>query len=121
VLSGSDAFSRVLRRSLRAVGRRPSDLLFANARDPTGALDLEVGVFRVRGLSAAALRDAIVRGSRPNAPGLAVSHVVLGGVPVTRLVYPGGSTLCLDANHGVVYDVGTQNAALAARLVRRVR
>jgi hypothetical protein len=36
-------------------------------------------------------------------------------------VYPGGSTLYLDANHGVVYYVGTPNAALAARLVRRLR
>jgi len=121
VLSGNNAFSHALKGILARAGKSPADLTFANAQDPTGALDVEVGAFRVRGLAAPALRDAIIRSSRPNAPGLAVSRVVLGGTPATRLVYPSGSTLYLGGRDGVVYYVGTQDAALAARLFRRLR
>ena len=119
VLGGSNAFSSALRRILADAGKQPSDLLFANAQDSTGGL--EVGVFRVRGLAAPALRDAIVRSSRPNAPDLDVSRVVLGGTPVTKLVYPGGSALYLYAHEGVVYYVGTQDEALAGRILPRLR
>jgi hypothetical protein len=118
VLAGNSDFSSALRRILAGSGKQPSDLLFANAQDQTGRL--EVGVFRVRGLAAPALRDAIVRSSRPNAPGLAVSRVVLGGTNVTKVVYPGGSTLYLYANDGVVYYIGAQDEALAARILRRL-
>ena len=121
VLSGSNAFSTALRRILARNGKQPSDLLFANARDPTGALELEVGAFQVRGLAAQALSKAIVLSSRPNAPGLAVSHVILDGTPVTKVVYPGGSTLYLDPRGTVVYYVGTQDEALAGRILRRLR
>lgn len=121
VLAGNNAFSSALRRILAGSGKQPSDLLFANAQDPTGRLGLEVGVLRVHGLAAPALRDAIVRSSRPNAPGLAASRVVLGGTQVTKVVYPGGSTLYLYAHDGVVNYVGTQDEALAARTLRRLR
>ena len=50
-----------------------------------------------------------------------MSRVVLGGTPVTKVVYPGGSTLYLYAHDGVVYYVGTQDEALAARILRRLR
>lgn len=119
VLSGSNAFSNALRRILANAGRQPSDLLFANAQDSSGAL--EVGVFRLQGLGAPALRDAIVRSSRPGAPGLVASKVVLGGRPVTKVVYPSGSTLYLYARDGVVYYVGTQDVGVAARVLRRLR
>lgn len=118
VLSGSNAFSAALRGILSRAGKQPSDLEFANAQDPTGALQFEVGAFRVSGLGAPALSKAIVRSSRPNAPGLQVMHTDLGGSPVTKVVYPGGSTLYLYPHSGVVYYVGTQNEALAARVIR---
>jgi hypothetical protein len=120
VLSGNNAFSHVFKGILARAGKSPADLTFANARDPTGALQVEVGAFRVRGLGAHALRDAIVRSTRPNAPGLAVSRVVVGGRRVTRAVYPGGSTLYLYPHEDVVYYVGTQNKALAARILHRL-
>ena len=82
---------------------------------------VEIGVFHVRGLAPSALRDAIVRSSRPNAPGLAVSNVILGGTRVTKVVYPGGATLYLYAHDGVVYYLGTPDEALAARIVQRLR
>ena len=120
VLSGNNAFSHVLTGILARAGKSPADLTFANAQDPTGALQVEVGAFRVRGLGARALRDAIVRSARPNAPGLAVSRVVVGGRRVTKVVYPGGSTLYLYPGGDVVYYVGTQNQRLAARILHRL-
>jgi hypothetical protein len=120
VLSGGDAFSRVFKRILAGVGARPGDLRWANARDPTGALELEIGVFQVRGMAASALRDAIVTSTRPNAPGLAVSRVDLGGKRVEKLVYPGGSVLYLYAHAPVVYYVGTQDNAVAGRVLGRL-
>jgi hypothetical protein len=120
VLSGNNAFSHVLKGILARAGKSPADLTFANAQDPTGALQVEVGAFRVRGLGAHTLRDAIVRSTRPNAPGLAVSRVVVGGRRVTKVVYPGGSTLYLYPDGDVVYYVGTQNETLAARILRRL-
>jgi hypothetical protein len=84
------------------------------------ALELEVGVFRVHGLAAPALRDAILRSSRPNAPGLAVARVSLGGRQVTRVAYPGGSTLYLYTYEDVVYYVGTQDEARAVHIFRRL-
>jgi len=120
VLSGNNAFRQARTRILARAGKSPADLTFANAQDPTGALRAEVGAFRVRGLGAPALRDAIVRSTRPNAPGLAVSRVVVGGRRVSKVVYPGGSTLYLYPHGDVVYYVGTQDDKLAARILQRL-
>jgi hypothetical protein len=120
VLSGGDAFSRELKRILAREGKLPAALRFANAQDPTGRLELEVGAFEVHGMNAQALRDAIVQSSRPNAPGLAVTRLVLAGKPVTKLVYPGGSTLYLYPHDPVVYYVGTPRQALAERILARL-
>ena len=88
---GGDAFSREMTQRLQAAGKAPADLRFANAEDPKGKLELEVGVFQVPGLAGTALADAIVASSRPNAPGLIAEHSTLGGKPVTTIVYPGGT------------------------------
>jgi hypothetical protein len=114
VLTGT-AFGGTLTRLLAGAGKHPSDLRFANAQDPKGNLELEVGVFAVRGLSAPALLEAIVRSSRPNAPGLTATRGRLGGKPVTKVVYPGGAVLYLYAHGGKVFYVGTQQEALAQR------
>jgi hypothetical protein len=120
VLTGGDAFSRQLTRYLAAAGKQPIDLRFANAQDPAGVFELEVGVFEVKGMTAAALRDAIVESSRPNAPGLQVSQDALGGRRVTSVVYPGGTALYLYEQGDRVFYVGTQRRALAASVVKRL-
>ncbi len=117
VFAGGDAFSRQMTGILAAAGKQPSDLRFANAQDPIGKLELEVGVFEVSGMSAAALRKAIVASSRPNAPGLAVSRTALAGKPVTMVVYPAGTVLYLYEHDGLVFYVGTQSDALADKVL----
>ncbi|MFL6035162.1 MAG: hypothetical protein ACJ74I_08800 [Gaiellaceae bacterium] len=118
VLSGNNAFSQVLKGILGRAGKTPEDLTFANAQAP--ALGVEVGAFHVVGLAAPALRDAIVRSTRPNAPGLAVSSRRVGSRRVTKVVYPSGATLYLYPHGDVVFYVGTRDEMLAARILHRL-
>jgi hypothetical protein len=114
---GGNAFGSVMTRFLAARGKRPSDLRFANAQTSSHALEIETGVFQVRGIEGSALRRAIVASSRPNASGLTASTAAIAGKRVTKLVYPGGSTLYLYAHHDLVFYVGTQNDALAGTIL----
>jgi hypothetical protein len=116
-LLGRDAFSRELTRFLAAAGRTPADLRFANARDPSQALDVEVGVFEARGVDGGALGAAVVAASRPSAPGLRVSTAVLAGKRVTTLVYATGSTLYLYEHDDRVFYVGTRSETLASEVL----
>ena len=120
VFGSGDAFSRSMTRRLAAAGKAPVDLRFANAQDPKGKLELEVGVFEVKGMSADALRNAIVVSSRPNAPGLAVGGATVAGKPVTKLVYPGGTVLYLYEQGDRVFYVGTQSASVAGKVLEQL-
>ena len=117
VVFGGNAFGSAMTRFLAAHGKKPGDLRFANARSSPSARELELGVFQVRGLAGTTLLRAIVASSRPNAPGLTSSRATLSGKPVTRVAYPGGSTLYLYAHDGDVFYVGTQREPLAAKVV----
>jgi hypothetical protein len=117
VVFGSDAFSRSMTGFLTSIGKAPTDLRFANAQDPSGALDLETGVFQLHGVAASRLRQAIVNSSRPDAPGLTISSATLSGRRVTTLVYPGGSVLYLYGHGDLVFYVGTQSEVLASRVL----
>jgi len=110
-----NAFGDEMSKFLATVGKEPGDLRFANAVDTSEAAKLELGVWEVPGVAPADLREAIVTASRPNAPGLEVSPGTLGGKQVTKVVYPGGSTLYLVDGAGVVFYVGSTDEALAAK------
>jgi hypothetical protein len=110
---GDDAFSREVTAFLSAAGKQPGALEFANARGPAGALGLETGVFRVAGVDAAGLLQAIVDGSRPSAPGLEVSTATIAGKPVTVLAFANGSRLHLYARGDSVFYVGGTDDDLA--------
>ena len=112
---GGDAFSRAMTTFLTGAGKRPSDLTFANARDASGALEVELGVFRVPGVGAGELRRAIVDSSRPGAPGSTTSRATIAGKPVTLFRYATGSTLYLYEQGDRVFYVGTLRPALAAK------
>jgi len=114
---GSDAFSRRMTRFLESQGKAPSDLRFANARDPKRKLELEVGVFQVSGIGARRLLQAIVDGSRGDAPGLTATPGSLDGHDVTKVVYPAGTVLYLHAGGGLVFYVGTNDERLAGEVL----
>jgi hypothetical protein len=117
VVFGGNAFGRVMTSFLAKHGKRPSDLRFANAQTSSRKFQIELGVFQVHGLPGSTLRQAIVESSRPGAPELKTSSATLSGKPVTKLVYPGGSTLYLYAHDDLVFYVGTQDEALAGTIL----
>src|SRR5262249_53825222 len=102
---------------LAAHGKRPGDLRFANAQTAPNGPEVELGVFQVRGLDSALLRKAIVSSSRPNAPGLTATPGTLAGKAVTKIAYPGGAILYLYPSGDRVFYVGTQDEALAGRII----
>jgi hypothetical protein len=114
---GGDAFSREMTQRLKAAGKAPADMRFANAQDSNGHLELEIGVFEVPGMPAKDLAAAIVASTRPNAPGLIAEPSVLGGKRVTTLIYPGGTALYLYPRGEHVFYIGTQNESLAAKAI----
>ena len=118
VVFGGNAFGGAMTRFLGAHGKGPGDLRFANAQTAPNGPELELGVFQVRGLSGSVLRRAIVSSSRPNAPGLTATDGSLAGRAVTKVVYPGGAILYLYPSGDRVFYVGTQDEALAARIVK---
>jgi hypothetical protein len=120
VLRGN-AFGAAMTRFLAAHGKAPRDLRFANAQTSSPALEVEIGVFQVSGLGGSGLARAIVSSSRPNAPGLTASTATLSGRRVTKVVYPGGSTLYVYPSGDRVFYVGTQDERLAARILSRLR
>jgi len=119
VVFGGNAFGAQMTRFLAEHHKTPEDLRFGNAQASPRALELELGVFEVRGLDGSALLSAIVDGVRPNAPGLAVSNPTLAGKRVTKLVYPGGTVLYLYDHGDDVYYVGTQDEALVETVLER--
>jgi hypothetical protein len=117
VVLGGNAFVRVMTRFLAAHSKRPKDLRFANAQTSSRKFELEIGVFQLRDVQGSALRQAIVESSHPNARGVETSTARLSGKRVTKLVYPGGSSLYLYAHGDLVFYVGTQNEALAGTIL----
>jgi hypothetical protein len=65
-------------------GKVPTDLKNAQAYDPEQATDYRVGVFRLDGVPAADVRDAMVEAWKTEYPELATSTVELGGTEVTK-------------------------------------
>jgi hypothetical protein len=118
VLSGHNASSQVLKGILARPGRTPSDLRFANAQD--ASLGVEVGAFRVLGSprrsfatrSSGALARTLPGWRSPRALSAAGARPSLP-IRVARRsnLYP---------HRDVVYYVGTQDAALATRILHRL-
>jgi hypothetical protein len=115
VLAGGSPFAATMAKLLEDAGKQPSDLRWANARDPQGTVEVEVGAFEVSGMTSAELARAIVEASRPGAPGLRVSEQDFGPRRVTTIVYPSGTRLHLYEHGDVVFYVGAQQDALVRK------
>jgi len=109
-----DAFGTSLSTFLASAGKTAVDLRIAQAVDPTQALDSRIGVYRVAGVEANALRDALIAAWKVDRPEIVVSQVTLGGTDVTKVDfgvdYP-ASYLYLQGD--LVYDIGTSDEAIA--------
>jgi len=109
-----DAWTRVMVTFLAKVGKAPADLELAQAYDATSGIDVSVMAFRLKGVPAADLQQAVIDGLMAGSPALVKSVVTLSGKEVTRLasVEDGWNTY-LYPKGDVVYIVGTSDEALA--------
>lgn len=110
-----DAWSTSLTAFLTGAGKTGKDLRVAQAYDPTQALDGSIGVYRVAGIEATALRDALVAAWKVDYPEMAVSTVTLDGKEVTKCDF-GEDTIAsyLYVRDDLVFDVETTDEAIAS-------
>lgn len=109
-----DAFSTSLTTFLTKAGKTPVDLRFAQVYDPTQALDGSVGVYRVAGVEATAVRDALVAAWKVDYPEMVVSTVTLDGKEVTKCDF-GEETIAsyFYVRDDLVFDIETTDEAIA--------
>lgn len=116
---GSTAWAQQMTSYLASAGKRPADLHYAQVWDPSQALGLDAGVFQAGGISAAALRQAIISASRPDSPSLTVSNSSLAGKRVTVVVNASsGTDLYLYDYRDYVFYTGGSGQSLAAQFLR---
>lgn len=106
---------------LTSAGKTAADLQVAQAYDPTQALDASVGVYRVNGVEATTLRDALIAAWKADYPEMIVSQVALGGTTVTKAAFGTDSIdsyLYIDGDG--VYDIETTDEALASAALAKL-
>jgi hypothetical protein len=113
-LLGGDAWSTAMTTFLTAKSKTATDLQYAFASDPTSAVDISVGVYRVAGVDGPALRDALVQGWKALAPDVKISNVTLDGKDVVKgddgTDYPFSY---LYVRGGLVYELYTSDESIA--------
>ena len=118
-LFGEDQSSRAITAALRAEGKTPADLTFAQAYDENQALDLSMFALAVDGLTEAKTK-ALVLDSWLSATGAGVtqSEVELGGRTLTKIDYgDDGANDYVLAGDGAVIVFTTADEELAAATV----
>jgi hypothetical protein len=82
---GNDATGTVITQFLAARGHTIADLAVAQASDPSGTADITFVAFRVTGVDAPALLQAILEATKASDPEVVVSLITIGGRQVTRV------------------------------------
>jgi hypothetical protein len=90
-LAFPQSVSDQMRALLKGLGRDVKDLTMAVANDPTGAEDITLTAFRVRGVQADAFFDVYVPLIKQSFPNAAVNETVLGGKSVYDVSLDGTS------------------------------
>ena len=113
-LIGGDEWSTAMTTFLTGASKTAKDLQYAFASDPASAIDISVGVYRVVGVDANALRDALVQGWKALAPEVKISNVTLDGKDVLKgddgADYPFSY---LYVRGTVVYEIYTSDESIA--------
>jgi hypothetical protein len=112
---GDDPSSQALLQSLSAYGKTGDDLEIAEAYDASAAVDIDVIAFRVKGVTAAQLRQAVVQSwLAADASGVTTSQATVGGKKVMVIDYgDGGSKDYLYEQTEAVIVVTTSDPAIA--------
>jgi hypothetical protein len=113
---GTDPSSQALTKTLASLGKKPADLLIAEAYDPSGNIALWVIGFQAGGVAGTTLRQAILDSWLAAAPSnVKTTTVTISGKQVIKVDYGDGGVLDYLYEHGEsVFDVATADASLAA-------
>jgi hypothetical protein len=99
---------------LTASCKLPTDLHVAQSYDPNEALDASIGVYKVDGVPAIALRAALIEAWKGDYPDMKVSQVTLGGKDITKGDFGDGSITSYLWIHGdEVYDIESSDETIA--------
>ena len=117
-LAGDDPSSTALVASLAQMGKKPADLQIAEAYDE-GDLDAQVIAFRVHGITAEKLGQAILDSwLTDGASGITSAKVSISGKVVTKVSYSdGGAADYLYLKGEVVYDLSTSTDSVATETI----
>jgi hypothetical protein len=111
---GDDAWSSAVTTFLTGAGKTAADLQTSQAYDQVGTLDLSVGAFRVAGLDAAALRDAMISAWKGDYPDLKIAQTTIGGLDVTTGDFGEGAVKTYwYVRDGVLFDIETGDPSIA--------
>ena len=112
---GTDTWSASLTTFLTGAGKTAADLQASQAYDASGALDLTAGVFRVTGVDATRLRDAMIAAWKGEYPDLKVATATIGGLPVITGDFGQGAVNSYWYVRGdAVFEIESSDATLAA-------
>jgi hypothetical protein len=117
-LLSDDDWSNVFSTFLASIGKTPPDLIFAQAYDPTGTIDLIVGAYQVSGASAADVGKTLVNAWKASYPGLTTKSETIGGKKVDHAVIPDAGVDGYWYQHAdVVYEIETSDATTAGKVL----
>lgn len=116
-----DTWSTSLTSFLTSAGRLQEDLRVAQAYDPNQGLDGSIGAYRVPGIEAADIGDALVAAWKVDYPDMVVTTVTLDGHEVTKADF-GEDTIdsYLLIRDDVVFDIETTDESIATAAVTAI-
>jgi hypothetical protein len=113
-LLADDPWSTAMSAFLSASCKTSADLHLAQSYDPNEALDISIGVYTVDGVSAAAVRGALIEAFKGDSPDMKVSQVTLGGKDITKGDFgPDLPTSYLWVHDDAVYDIESSDETIA--------
>jgi hypothetical protein len=111
---GDDPLSEALSALLRTAGKQPEQLRIATATDQASDLDLQLSVYRMQGVSAQLLAQAIEAGWQSDDPDFKLETQTIAGKPVARGGYGPGDPTAFWYVHGEdVYEIQTGDQSIA--------
>ena len=115
---GDDTFSTAMTKFLTDAGKKSQDMRVAQAYDPTQTLDVTVTAYRVPGVKAAAIRDALIAAWKVDYPDLKVTTSTLAGKEVTKADFGQDAIASyLYVQDDVVFDIESGDETLATAAV----
>jgi hypothetical protein len=119
---GTDATSQSLIASLGKLGKTAADLEIAESHDVTGALQVRLFAFRVKGVSGIDLAAAVVTSWMTNTTQTPTrSSVTIAGHKLTKVGYPQGPADYVYGNASVAFDVETTDETLVTKVLALIK